>query len=1312
MGCSGVDRVNENREGVGTVPHSSTDAVEMTNIQPNPLVLSGPLLSSSEQSLLGKKGFNSPRIKFISDKVDPVTRDREYKAHSMDIEEGTFYNQSGANIISSEREIPCLVQKEPTEGLKDVKKSNCFICILLLIFSVLIGVAGGIATGFVGYHYNMRNQRAALSVKNSIVLNSSVGVLHSLQNDLKSGSLSLLNFIDYMGTNFSTSDEMLDAYNETFFTYTTLAFRGTTGVDRYGVYIPFCTPDLVSSGNCPDGVYLEYTCQPLRGGERKCYYRTATKGMEEVYEVGINEYGAVKNMSWLGSKKFVGDPVNLTRLENNQSAYYLESGVSTSSDGSLHSTLTYQRVWVKGDRYIISTASGYTSNWFRIFDESLHKADISYAMIFDTTGDILAYSYGSKVYPTGIPCKSLDPDGVDLKNLTRIAGCGKNGGDVLDGIVDLLESSRNSTFGLSHYPGIDRATVMEHDGYVIAIQTFLDILGENLSHRTFFAAYTTPIVKGLDEQNALQIMICIVIVVVSICILGGVSLFSINQLQKTLQLVSELAVNVSTYDLEKMQKVLDRSELGCNAWFGFLGGNLLREEFSKILFNLKAYRPFLPQALLTNLSHGVRDSNQSGSDSFEPPLCDDDYNMRSYGISGGALLPSPQLGLIDRNTGYHNEVNEDSVYLATGGCPLKRLKSVKGTVIVIQLLDCIIEESGSVSLIDHFLAFVLQHVRGNGGVADHIGTDQVIATFNFHIPVIRHQQKACQCAIAIQEDCQKAELRVAIAIASGSNYVCTVGTDEQKARVVAGDSVDFAKQLVTLNPYLGVTILVTQQVAHASGVVVVPVDNVEVYSPRCHAMTRHLVLEVVSLHHQPLSPEQSLTKEVFHLILARQQERALQAVADFMRRFPTRAEVPWRARRLYELCSRNAALIDSGYFRRALYWTPLEGEAWLQRSISNTYSNSNNNSSNNNSGSNNNNTNNNNNNNNNNSTAIVGGSASHRVCDVERAKEKIDEHSQSGKRTVVMKAISQGEDALISVFLNDEDSPEEGDDAVEHRGLRVIQDSLSRPPLPRCVEDINQQIFYRTDELLGKGQFGEVYLAISSSGSFVATKVFPLEDDNGAALVREVEALIQLRHDHILTYDTCAIQDGFFFIFTEYMAAGNMRKLISRLGQIPEEAARKYSRDILYGLQFLHSMKYVHCDVKPDNVLLSSEGTCKLGDFGTVRLSRSLTDRVAAIRGTPRYMAPEAVLGNWTVKADVYSFGLTVAHMLLGHNPWSHYIEPDEHFIVRLARNTGDMKPDLPTGLKDKELESAIHSCCEFDPSKRPSVDDLISLLS
>nr|CCM19444.1 Putative mitogen-activated protein kinase-like protein [Leishmania guyanensis] len=274
--------------------------------------------------------------------------------------------------------------------------------------------------------------------------------------------------------------------------------------------------------------------------------------------------------------------------------------------------------------------------------------------------------------------------------------------------------------------------------------------------------------------------------------------------------------------------------------------------------------------------------------------------------------------------------------------------------------------------------------------------------------------------------------------------------------------------------------------------------------------------------------------------------------------------------------------------------------------------------------------------------------------------------------------------------------------------------------LPQRIVSVSGQVFHRTSQIVGRGSFGEVYLAISETGSLSAIKVFPLNDQNAPQLIREVEALSQMRHENIVGYDCCAVQDSFFFIICEYMAAGTLGSLIQKLGMIPERAARKYACDMLFGLDYLHQHSWLHCDIKPENILITSDGTCKLADFGAASLGRSLRDAVS-VRGTPRFSAPEAILGTWNRQADIYSFGITVAQMVTGVHPWHNYNEPDHLFVVRYAGEirhslqTGTpcaMQPDLPTTLQDKELQSAIRRCCEFDPAKRPTTEELVTLLS
>ncbi|EPY19773.1 hypothetical protein AGDE_15047 [Angomonas deanei] len=317
-------------------------------------------------------------------------------------------------------------------------------------------------------------------------------------------------------------------------------------------------------------------------------------------------------------------------------------------------------------------------------------------------------------------------------------------------------------------------------------------------------------------------------------------------------------------------------------------------------------------------------------------------------------------------------------------------------------------------------------------------------------------------------------------------------------------------------------------------------------------------------------------------------------------------------------------------------------------------------------------------------------------------------------------------DALFPVFTQDEDEESISNDAntdpsVPASSSRRLNHSVNEGPseLPLKIEGVNGQFYYRSNKVLGRGAFGDVYLAVGETGAFFALKTIVVTINSTEQLVHEVEALTKLRNENVVAYDTCGVDGTYFFIITEYLSAGSMQDLVQRLGVIPVKAIRRYCRDILMGLHFLHENKYNHCDIKPDNILLTSEGTCKLADFGAAVLQFST--HKPSIRGTPRFMAPEAVLGVFTPQSDVYSFGLSVVQMMTGKHPWHHYPDGDSMFLVKytgalresLEKKTPcTMQPDLPKEYEDVELLQMVQRCCAYAPEERPTVAELLTFLS
>uniref|UniRef100_A0A0A9VTM8 Mitogen-activated protein kinase kinase kinase A n=1 Tax=Lygus hesperus TaxID=30085 RepID=A0A0A9VTM8_LYGHE len=124
----------------------------------------------------------------------------------------------------------------------------------------------------------------------------------------------------------------------------------------------------------------------------------------------------------------------------------------------------------------------------------------------------------------------------------------------------------------------------------------------------------------------------------------------------------------------------------------------------------------------------------------------------------------------------------------------------------------------------------------------------------------------------------------------------------------------------------------------------------------------------------------------------------------------------------------------------------------------------------------------------------------------------------------------------------------------------------------------------------------------------------------------------------------------------EFIPGGSLDTLITSFGALSLSAVRRYLRDILSGLNYLHVMKIVHCDVKPHNVLLAMDGLCKLSDFGcalpVVRNKVIYIEDIGELRGTPSYLSPEVARGEVpSTKSDIFSLGVAVLEMITGKLP-------------------------------------------------------------
>ncbi len=204
---------------------------------------------------------------------------------------------------------------------------------------------------------------------------------------------------------------------------------------------------------------------------------------------------------------------------------------------------------------------------------------------------------------------------------------------------------------------------------------------------------------------------------------------------------------------------------------------------------------------------------------------------------------------------------------------------------------------------------------------------------------------------------------------------------------------------------------------------------------------------------------------------------------------------------------------------------------------------------------------------------------------------------------------------------------------------------------------------YRIEREIGAGGMATVYLAHDlKHDRAVALKVLrpELEPMLGAErFEREIRLAARLQHPHILTVLDSGDTAGQLWFTMPYVPGEGLRARLQRERQLPVRDAVRIAREAAQALQYAHEQGVVHRDIKPDNILLTSDGSVLVADFGIARAvdaaSTAPLTRSGVSIGTPAYMSPEQASGDEVVDArtDVYSLGVVVYELLAGEPPFT-----------------------------------------------------------
>ncbi|ERE63820.1 serine/threonine-protein kinase WNK3-like protein [Cricetulus griseus] len=256
--------------------------------------------------------------------------------------------------------------------------------------------------------------------------------------------------------------------------------------------------------------------------------------------------------------------------------------------------------------------------------------------------------------------------------------------------------------------------------------------------------------------------------------------------------------------------------------------------------------------------------------------------------------------------------------------------------------------------------------------------------------------------------------------------------------------------------------------------------------------------------------------------------------------------------------------------------------------------------------------------------------------------------------------------------------------------------------------------FLKFDIELGRGAFKTVYKGLDTE-TWVEVAWCELQDRKltkaeQQRFKEEAEMLKGLQHPNIVRfYDSWeSILKGkkCIVLVTELMTSGTLKTYLKRFKVMKPKVLRSWCRQILKGLQFLHTRTppIIHRDLKCDNIFITGPtGSVKIGDLGLATLMR--TSFAKSVIGTPEFMAPEMYEEHYDESVDVYAFGMCMLEMATSEYPYSECQNAAQIY----RKVTSGIKPASFNKVTDPEVKEIIEGCIRQNKSERLSVKDLLN---
>ncbi|KAJ6773415.1 SERINE/THREONINE-PROTEIN KINASE [Salix purpurea] len=244
---------------------------------------------------------------------------------------------------------------------------------------------------------------------------------------------------------------------------------------------------------------------------------------------------------------------------------------------------------------------------------------------------------------------------------------------------------------------------------------------------------------------------------------------------------------------------------------------------------------------------------------------------------------------------------------------------------------------------------------------------------------------------------------------------------------------------------------------------------------------------------------------------------------------------------------------------------------------------------------------------------------------------------------------------------------------------------------------------YILGDAIGRGKFGSVWLCKSkATGVEFACKTLQKGEET---VHREVEIMQHLSgHPGVVTLHAVYEESECFQLVMELCSGGRLIDEMIDEGQCSEQRAANIFKDVMLVIKYCHDMGVVHRDIKPENILLVNSGKMKLADFGlAMRISNGQT--LSGLAGSPAYVAPEVLLGNYSKKVDIWSAGVLLHALLVGGLPFQ---GDSLEAVFEAIKN---VKLDFHTGIWEsisKPARDLVARMLTRDVSARITADEVL----